>query len=381
MNKRNALWWIALIAMPLAAQDPAVRPDRAEHRVGADFFVAGGTVSITEPVAGDLVTAGGNVDVSAGVGGDLFVAGGNARLGSAVKQSVYAIGGRVAINAPVLRNLRAGGGNVEIGPQARIAGNATLGGGNVQVLGPIDGYLQVGGGSIRIDAPVGGDVEASGGRIELGPNARITGKLRYSSQSDLERNPAAQVQGGVERGALPGERATQSGGHRGTAHEGRGIAWVWSTGLLFAAALLAAALPTLSSALGETLSKRWQVSLLTGFVAMVCIPVAALIALITIIGAPIGLALLTLYPFLLFIGYVFAGVAVGEIILRRFAQQQASRSAWRIGAAVLGMLAISLFARLPWLGGLVVLLALWAGLGSLLLQWRRNAGDVAGANI
>jgi len=46
------------------------------------------------------------------------------------------------------------------------------------VHGPIDGYLRVGAGRVLINAAIGGDVEVGAGSLELGPNARITGRLR-----------------------------------------------------------------------------------------------------------------------------------------------------------------------------------------------------------
>jgi cytoskeletal protein CcmA (bactofilin family) len=286
-------------------------------------------------------------------------------LGAAIKQGVYAAGGRISINGPVQRNVRVAGGRVEIGPQAKIGGNVTIGGGEVRITGAIDGYLQVGGGQVVIDGPVGGNVEVGSGAIELGPNARINGKLRYASRDELKRDPAAQVQGGVERFSPRADWPVPSGVQE---RAGRGAGWVWSIGLMVIAALLVAALPGVYTGVEATVRARWALSLLIGFIALVCIPVAALIAMFTVIGVPLALAVITLYLALLLIGYVTAGISVGELVLARFQSARASHTAWRVAAAVLGMLAISLLGRLPWVGGLVLIAALLLGIGALLMQ-------------
>ncbi len=194
------------------------------------------------------------MEVLAEVDGDVVAMGGNVRLAAPVKQGVYAAGGRVSIDAPVQRNVRIAGGRVELGPNANIAGNVTVGGGKVEIDGAIGGYLQVGAGSVRINGPVTGDVELGAGDVELGPNARIEGKLRYASGEEVRRDSAAQVRGGVER--------IERGGRWPAAHRWRGgtrhrLGWVWSVGLLAVALILIAALPRFYIRVEESARTRW----------------------------------------------------------------------------------------------------------------------------
>ena len=367
---RHCGLWAILIAtgvQPLWADGAVGKTVPADRSFGADRFVAGCPVSVVLPVAGDLLAAGCNVDVLAEVGGDVVAMGGNVRLAAPVKQGVYAAGGRVSIDAPVQRNVRIAGGRVELGPNANIAGNVTVGGGKVEIDGAIGGYLQVGAGSVRINGPVTGDVELGAGEVELGPNARIEGKLRYASGEEVRRDPAAQVRGGVER-IERGERWPAAHRWRGGARHRLG--WVWSVGLLAIAAILAAALPQFYGRVEETARTRWALSLLVGFVVLVCAPVAALIAAITVIGIPLALLTIALYLMLLLVGYVSAGIALGEIALRRWHVERAAKHGWRIAAAVLAMLVLSLLGRLPFVGGLITFAAMLMGIGALLLQAR-----------
>jgi len=285
------------------------------------LIAAGSTLSISQPVAGDLFAAAGTLDVHGEVGGDALLAGGTVGVNAVVRNGVYGVGGRVTINAPVQRNVRIAGGSIEIGPQAKITGNVAAAGGDVTVHGPIDGYLRVGAGRILINAAVGGDVEVGTGSLELGPNARITGKLRYASSAPLRRDAAARTDGGVDRVEPPKPSLPSPVAHSGLG----GASWLWTGGLALLAAVLALALPEWYARVAETLQRRPGVSALVGFIVLVCVPVAALLLLVTIIGVPLALGVLLLYPLVLLVGYASTAVALGRMALALDARAAAAR--------------------------------------------------------
>lgn len=354
---------IGLMLLAVSSSTAQESSDTVVQRsMGVDHFIAGDTVSVSEAIVGDLIAASGDLSVNTSVGGDLVVAGGDLNLEGTVAQSLYAAGGKIVIGAEVGRNARVAGGSVSLDPTGRIAGNATLAGGEITVRGPIEGYLQAGGGRLYIDGPIGGDVELTGDRIELGPNARIEGHLKYDSKKDLGEASGAVVRGGIER--VTGPASSQPSGGRA------GI--IWSLGLVIAAALLAGVWPALADRVGGFLQQRFAWSVLVGFIALVCIPVAVILLLVTVIGIPLALAALAGYGLLLLGGYVASGVGVGNVALHRWKDERASANAWRVGAAAVGMLVIVLLGRLPWLGWLIVLVAMLFGMGALLMQLRRR---------
>ena len=153
-------------------------------------------------------------------------------------------------------------------------------------------------------------------------------------------------------------------GHR--PHHG----WAWTFVILVIAALLAAAFPHFYQGVAQTARTRWPLALLLGFVMLVCWPLAAVFAAITLIGIPLALAMIAFYLALLLVGYVSAGIALGQVALQHWGGEHATNTGWRIAAAVLAMLAISLLGRVPFAGGLIVLVALLTGIGALLMQLR-----------
>ena len=351
----------AVLSCAALAADP--RPSR-ERDLGADHFAAGADLSLSAPVKGDLFAVSGNLDADAPVGGDAAIAGGNIRIGGTIAQDLYLAGGRLAVNGTVRRNARIAGGHVVIGPRARIEGNASLAGGDVSVAGPIGGYLQAGGGQVFLDSAVGGDVEIGGGTLELGPNARIGGKLRYASRDEIRQAPGAQVLGGIERIALP-EHLRKTEPRETHSRAARGFAIAWAAGLVLLAAILGASLPRIFTATASSLRSRWGWALLAGFVVLACVPAAVLIALITVIGIPLALAALALYLALLLVGYASAGASLGILALQRWRIERTSHAGFRFLFAGLGMALVCLLAAIPWVGGLAALVALVLGTGLL----------------
>jgi hypothetical protein len=336
--------------------------------LASDRFVAGGSVRQTEPVKGDLIAAGGDLELEAAVQGDLVTAGGRVHVRERVGQGVYAAGGRVLIDAPVARNARVAGGHVEIGSKAAIDGNLSVAGGNVAIRGPVKGYVQAAGGEIVIDSAIDGDVVAACGKLELGPNARIGGSLRYRAGEEMKRDPAAQVAGSVERlASRHGDAfAPRTPGSRWT----RG--WFWTAGLVVLAIILAGALPVVGLRVGGELRAHPWIALLAGLIALVCVPAAALLLMVTIIGIPLGLLAILAYLALLLVGYIAAAVTLGDLALARAKPDAAARAPWRMGAAALAVLVLAVLARVPFVGGLVVLVTILLGMGALILAIPRT---------
>jgi cytoskeletal protein CcmA (bactofilin family) len=377
-----ALW----LALSLGAA--AAAEDGGAQRIGGDLFIGGRAVAVTEPVSGDLFASGGSVDVDAAVTGDALAIGGQVRLRSDVGQSVYAGGGQLQVDGAVAGSLRAFGGQVELGRRAQVQGNVSAVGGNVRLLGGVNGHVQVAGGQVLIDGPVGGDVIATVGSLSLGPNARIAGQLRYRSGDALDQDPGAQVAGGIEK-LLP--RIDSEGGRKDwegpppSADERRaamrgigfGFAAVWTLGQMLMAGVLIAALPGWTARVARTVRERTGMSLLMGFVLLVCVPVGVVLLAITLIGLPLALLALALYFALLPLAYVGAAIGLGDAALRRWRAGQAERRGWRIGAACTALVLLALLGAVPLLGGLVGLAALLVGLGALALQFSRPASPAA----
>jgi cytoskeletal protein CcmA (bactofilin family) len=314
------------------------------HRIGLflSCLALAGTAAAQDIVVSSSLRLGSHVDITEAVEGPLHIA-----------------AGRIRIDAPVDGSVRLAGGKVDLAPGAAIAGDASIAGGTITVTGTVKEDLHAAGGTVTINGSVGGDASIAAGTLDLGPEARIAGKLTFRG-GELRRDPAAQVGGGVVQ-----HLRDRSHRHPRTAVERFTRGWLWTGGLLVLAALIAAALPGPSRRMAQELRERPWLTPLLGLVALTSIPVAAVLLMITIIGIPIGLLALIGYAALLLVGYVWLAVVVGGLLLDRVKPETAALTAWRVGAAVLAMLALAILARLPFVGGLVAFVALIVGVGMI----------------
>jgi cytoskeletal protein CcmA (bactofilin family) len=354
-----------LVALSAGTTVRAEDEGTVERDFGSDRFAAGGTLLIKLAVDGDLIAAGGRLDVNTTVGGDALLAGGNVITNKKISQNLYAAGGRLQINDAIGRNARVAGGQIEFSPNSDIAGNLSAVGGQITLNGKVKGLVQAAGGRVKIDSSIGGDVRVTAGQLELGPNARIAGKLLYASREPLKRDPAAQVQGEMKTFEPAGgwpvpENVEHNMGRRG--------GWTWTIGLLIVALAFTLLLPDFHVSLADQQRSDVAKRFLVGFITLVCVPAAALLFLITIIGVPLGLLTMLLYFLLLVLGYVSTGITVGQWGRQRIKPDSINSTVWNVGSAVIGVLLVSLLARIPWLGGWVALAALLFGLGALVTR-------------
>jgi len=338
---------------------------------GNDRVVTGDNVHVTGDVAGDLIAAGGDVQVDAAVNGDVICFGGGVNISGTAKQDVYVAGGDVTVSGEVNHDLRIAGGQLHLRKESHVGGNVSLAGGDLTLDGTVDGNVRVTGGEVAIDGTVNGDVRAIGGEVRLGPNARIHGRLTYSSKQDLEQNEMAVVTGGIER-----KEWSQDGFRADHA------SWVWTLGLAVTALVILGLGPGFAARVTDTVHDEWGSSLLFGFLTLIGVPIIVAICAITVIGIPVALIVLFAYPILLLLGYVLGLIAAGDIGLQRVRRDQplqVNERGARILASLAAIAVVAVVSYVPVVGGLVAFAVLLLGMGALVQQFgaKRRAATPA----
>lgn len=377
------LW--AAPGLPLA-QVPAARADAgAMAHLNRNVYAAGGQVRPAAPVAGDFAAVGGRVILDKPVAGDASLAGGSVDVRAPVGDDVRAAGGDISIESTVGGELFASGGNIALTPEAVIGRTARMYGGSITIEGRIDGALKARAQRLVINGEVRGDADLSAGQIELGPNARIGGVLNYGSESVLKRADSAVVAGAVTRaegakppGFPPRERAGRSW---------RSTAQGWVAGLFSYLALLACAavfvllVPVFGTHAAERVKDSPGVALGIGFATLLAVPVFAVLLCITLLGIPLGIAVMMLFPVLL-----LAGFTVGVLWVSRLIPDALGKpwpASWGGGMAYVAaaLLLLLLLGRVPFVGGLALSLLTLAGVGACVLEmYGRRKGPGTGAS-
>ena len=356
--------------------------DSVTKLFGADYFGAGGSLNLTDPVAGDAMLAGGHVATAGEVKGDLIAAGGEVSIGGSVGDDLYVAGGEVQLDAIVAGKARVAGGNVTVGPATTIAGGLSMTGGRLRFEGDALEYLRASGGSVRIDGTVQGDAEIHAEEVDIGPHTRIDGRLVVHSASEPVLPEGAQVAGGIE--FHPADVSRFVDRHE-NAQDVRTVAhgvgsFLWMLGVFVAGTLFMLAFPAYSTRAAQWIGQEPLRSLGLGFVILVCLPVLVVLLLVTIIGIPLALIVLMLYLLLLFLGWVTAAMFVGQKLLGWMRHDAVATTRWKLFALLLAVLGLWLVGLVPVVGGWVRFAALLLGIGALVWQgWPRRDVALQGA--
>ena len=297
-------------------------------------------------------------------------------LSGTVGGDVYAFCQTLRIRGQVEGDVYVGGGELLLEPGAAIGGCLLGGVGEGSLEGRVDGPVKLGAGELWLNGELLSEAELEVGSLRLGPAALLRGRVQYEADGPATLDPNARVEGDF----IYREHVTLREDDAPATHADAGWRFPWKGTLLFAwrvlsLFILGAVLLAVGGARArrpsERLAARPGLSLGVGFVVGVTLPAASLIAMLLILPLPLGLVGLLTYA----IGLALAGPVVGLWLGERLLALagRAPSGAPGYGSLALGILAIALLGLVPYLGWLVRILVLLAGLGALSLAlWRKG---------
>jgi cytoskeletal protein CcmA (bactofilin family) len=242
-------------------------------------------------------------------------------------------------------------------PAGATAGDVVVVDGPVRIAGRATGDVVSVSGPVRVTGQVDGDVIAVSDRAVLGPRARVGGDLRYGDERPT-----------VARGATVAGDVVEED----WADAANGWGWVsalawWlavSVSTLVVGLLLVWLAPGALHAAERAVHERLGATVGWGVAIAIGVPLLGILALVTVVGIPFGVALLLAAIPVLLVAYVTTAWIVGRRVLRN-----RSTSPWTALLAGWGILRA--LALIPVLGGLVGLAATIVGLGALAVAlWR-----------
>lgn len=355
---------VATLAVPLLAGASEYRTGDTvrlgpTERFTDNVYIAARRVTFDGQAAKDVNVAAANADIGGTVGGSLNLLAGSAEVTTNVTGSIHVAGGTVAIRGVVNGDLLVAGGSVEVTNQARINGDVILAGGRVTLDGTVAGDVYGTTLSFAQEGTVRGDINVQASELDVATDARIGGDLIYQSPQDADIAQPAAVAGAIDRTNAAPWQGIDEGGMRPMGPLLR-IAWA----LVLGAAIVALA-PRLANRIAEH-GEPFVRPVVIGILALVAIPLATVIALVTIVGIPLGLLLLLGLTLALYLSQVFVGLTLGRYVLPR-SWRDGSRGfsllAMTIGVLVIGGLRLIPF---PYVGAAVAFVVAMWGLGAIL---------------
>ncbi len=358
-------------AAPAPASFSAARSVLVASSSPGNAYAAGISVVRTANVAGDLSAFGGSIITAAPVSGDELLLAGSIYSRARVGGDFRAVGGSITIEESVQGDLVAFGFSVR--DSGRAGGSVLVVAANASLTNGAAGPVTIYGNTISLAGDFASDVSiVASGRITLSASTTIKGSLSYESPEPAIIPASAILLGGIEytnASYLP-----DVGTSRILAVMSIGLfLFVRVLGALILAGLLAGLFPRLAETVVERATSarphRILLTILLGFAVCIVTPVLFLLLALTFVGVGLALLLLIAYAFIMLLSLIYAGILLGSLLARRYAHRDSVL--WHDG--VLGMLALSLLALVPYVGPFIILFFTTFSAGALLLIFFRFA--------
>lgn len=321
--------------------------------LGGNVIVAGQSVEVMGYLDNDLFSASRYLTLNGTVSDDALMAGQYVSVHGSVGDMVLALGETVVVDGRIEGDLFAAGRDVRITGDAWIGGNAFLAGATVVFeSGTIQGALRVSGEEMVLNGTVHNFVEIYGSGVTFGENYAADYSTSIWSNEPVHRE---------NLGNLPADL---------TITVDRPSVWItilWTAGFFFSLLISGLVLIRIFERTAVDLQRFatehfWKNTGI-GLLSFILIPLLALVLLVLVFTIPLSIILWVLYALALLSGYLLVAMILGAAFILYF-RGEASTSVYYWGLA-LGMLVLGLLVNLPWIGGIINLLLLFFGLGSL----------------
>lgn len=330
-----------------------------------DLYLAAGSSDIEADIFGDLYLAGGSVNITGNIKQDLVVLGGRITVLGDVGGDVRVIGGQVAVHGKVADDLIVVGGEVNVGKNAKVGGGIMAITGYLSISGEIKEDIYGGMGALLLSGKVGRDVSVTiEDTLKIDNTAIISGDLKYSALLESEV-PAGVVGGEVKFNQFEVEE------HLGKITK----AYIVLKILGYLAALLLGLMivmffPKSLVKSTDLIKKNVWKAFGVGLVTVSAIAVGSLLLLVTIIGIPLSLILLSCFLVLFYVSKIFTAVWLGDYLVK-YEKPRKGISKLKIFGVMSGVLLVYYLVDLiPYVGWMAHLILFLIGVGGIVLLKR-----------
>jgi len=370
----------------LGVENKSYSPERT---FDDDIFLAGNTIRFQSQINGDLIGGCQELVFSGICQGNINWASRKLTINGPVNGSIRGFAQHIDINAPVGRNLMAFGQTITIGPATYIHRDATLFGEEIVFQGTVGNYARFGGDKVTIAGKFGGDLKIEAKEIEIEPVTVIEGDLIYESPYRVKIEDSVIIKG--ETRWIEIDQETEKEAYDAFAPVKFMLMMFLSLNCLISIIVfLIAMIPgnavmiplmfltlivsgiilvSLNRKLAlktvTVIKDRFLVALGLGILLILLFPFVSLLAILTVIGIPIGIIIIFAFGIFCFAGVVYSALFVGTYVgrLLNISKQPPSILCLIIGIIILGCLIL-----IPVMGWIIAVLILAVGLGALVLS-------------
>jgi cytoskeletal protein CcmA (bactofilin family) len=340
-----------------------------EEVINGDIFLFGARAKIEGTVKGDVFVFSHDATVTGHVAGDVF---GFAQLLDVTGQvdgNIRAFTNTLTIRGAVAKNVLTFDERVEVDAPGKVGGSLTAFANDIGLDGTVERSLLIFAKRLDISGNVGGAVHMKGNELTIAGGAQVGGPIRYDGDNPPDVSPQAKLFSPVDYHKLE---------HRPQYEEGHYYIWrvIWTAAFILFGMVLVLLMPMFAE---ETVraAELYGAPIGLGVLVFFGVPIAAIIACITVVGIPLGVLGAGFWILMVCCAELVVGAVVGSWILGR------SRNTWGlIGRMALGFVIVRIaytIVAVSHIGAILGALAIWFwGMGAISLALYRRLEHVIG---
>lgn len=347
-----------------------------DQTVKNDLCITGARARIEGTVEGDVFFFGQSIDISGHIKGDAIIFAQSARVSGQIDGNIRSFANNITISGTVTRNLLTFNEIATLDTAGKVNGSWTAFAQNVSVDGHLGRDLLAMDDETNISGTVDGGIHTRGHSMSISSSAQVAGPIRYEGENPANVSAGAKLASPVEFTKAKRESDYSSGHY---------YVWriIWTAAFILLGLVLILLLPRFA---GETIvaGERFGAPLGLGVLVFFGVPIAAIIACVTVVGIPLGLLALGLWFLAINCAELVVGTVVGNWIFGKTADTWGTIGRMAAGFVIVRVVYTPI-ARLHVIG-ILVALGIWMwGIGAIALALynrvgpRPSTGSMSGA--
>ncbi|MGC1417861.1 MAG: hypothetical protein WA817_21415 [Candidatus Acidiferrum sp.] len=278
-----------------------------DQTVNSDLFITGARARIDGTVDGDVYFFGQSIDISGHIKGDAIVFAQSARVSGQIDGNIRSFAKNLTVTGTVTRNVLTFNQTVTVDAAGKVNGSLTAFAQTVTIDGHLGRDLLDMGDETIISGTIDGEVRSKGNSMSIASTAQVAGPIRFEGEHPATVDAGAKLASPVQFTQMKKESQYEQGHY---------YVWriIWTAAFVLFGMVLFLLLPKFAS---EAVSAGERVGAPIGLGVLVFfgVPIAAIIACITVVGIPLGILTLCLWFLVLNCAEIVVGTVVGNWIL------------------------------------------------------------------
>jgi cytoskeletal protein CcmA (bactofilin family) len=322
-----------------------------DETIKGDIFLFGDRVRVDGTVEGDVFLFGQDTAVNGHVKGDVFACARLLQVNGQVDGNIRAATNTTTIRGTVGKNVLTFDEVVNLESSGKIGGSLTIFVESLNLEGNVGRDLLIYGKHLTLSGKVDGAIKMKGDLLTINSSAQVAGPIYYEGRRPAEVSPQAKLASPVEYHKLE---------HKPQYMEGHYYVWqvIWLAAFVLFGLVLFQLMPQFTREAVAN-AERYGASFGLGVLVFFGIPIAAVIACVTVVGLFVGISTFFIWYASLYYAQLVVGALVGQWLMGRTSET------WPlIGRMVVGIVIVRFATVIPAAGGWIKFAVIVWGLGA-----------------